>query len=212
MNKERKDPLNLIITGVDGQGNILISKLIGEAMREKGYWVTIGETYGASQRGGSVASHVRISKNDQYGPIIPKAQADIILGLQPVESLRILCLHGNPKTSVLTNIRPIHSMAVAIGEAEYPSMEIIIRGLGDLSHKVWHLDASEMAIGLGEPLLTNMIMAGTLIGSGLFPLEESGFEHQLKINFNKDKLTLNLKAFSLGVAAIGEQRLNPNVA
>lgn len=106
MSREWKDPLNLIITGVGGQGNILISKLIGEAILEDGYWVTIGETYGASQRGGSVASHVRISKNTQQGPLTPEGRADIILGLEPVESLRMLCLYGNPKTCVITTSDP----------------------------------------------------------------------------------------------------------
>ena len=154
-------------------------------MLEDGYWVTIGETYGASQRGGSVASHVRISKNTQQGPLTPEGQADIILGLEPVESLRMLGIYGNPKTYVITNIRPIHPMAVAIGEAEYPSLEMIKQGIRELSHEAWYLDASEIAIGLGSPLLTNMVMAGALIGSGLMPLEEEKFERQLRDDFRE---------------------------
>jgi indolepyruvate ferredoxin oxidoreductase beta subunit len=213
MSHEWKDPLNLIITGVGGQGNILISKLIGEAMLEEGYWVTIGETYGATQRGGSVASHVRISKSIQHGPIIPEAQADIILGLEPVESLRMLGLYGNPKTFVITNVRPVHPMAVAIGEAEYPSLEIIKQSIYELSQEAWYLDASEIAIGLGAPLLTNMVMAGALIGSGLTPLGEEKFERQINMNFKNDKLSLNLKAFTSGVSAIRKQKiLNPKLA
>jgi indolepyruvate ferredoxin oxidoreductase beta subunit len=206
MSQGWKDPINLIITGVGGQGNILISKVMGEAMLEEGYWVTIGETYGASQRGGSVASHVRISKTTQHGPLTPEGQADIILGLEPMESLRMLGTYGNPRTNVITNIRPIHPMAVAIGEAEYPSLDRIKQGIRELSHEAWYLDASEIAIELGAPLLTNMVMAGALIGSGLIPLEEEEFEHQLKMNFEKDRLSLNLKAFTLGVSTIREQR------
>jgi len=206
MSREWKDPLNLLITGVGGQGNILISKLIGEAMLEDGYWVTIGETYGASQRGGSVASHVRISKKTQQGPLTPEGQADIILGLEPVESLRMLCLYGNPKTSVITNVRPIYPMAVAIGEAEYPSLDMIKQVIHELSREAWYLDASEIAIGLGAPLLTNMVMAGALIGSGLIPLEEETFMRQLKMNFEKDRLSSNLKAITLGVSTIMKQK------
>jgi indolepyruvate ferredoxin oxidoreductase beta subunit len=202
MNQEWKDPLNLIITGVGGQGNILISKLLGEGMLEEGYWVTIGETYGASQRGGSVASHLRMSKKTQYGPIIPETQADIILGLEPMESLRMLCIYGNAKTFVITNIRPIHPMAVAVGESEYPSLEDIKQGLRELSNKAWFFDASEIAIGLGAPLLTNMVMAGTLIGSDLIPLEEEAFKRRLRAAFQKEKLTLNLEAFTFGVSEI----------
>jgi len=207
MSLHGRDLINLIITGIGGQGNILISRLIGEAMLEDGYWVTIGETYGASQRGGSVASHVRISKSTQQGPLIPEGQVDIILGLEPVESLRILGIYGNPKTYVITNIRPIHPMAVAMGEAEYPSLETIKQGICELSQEAWYLDASEIAIGLGSPLLTNMVMTGALIGSGLIPLEEERFERQLKMIFEKDRLSLNLKAFTFGVSTIKKQRL-----
>jgi indolepyruvate ferredoxin oxidoreductase beta subunit len=206
MSREWKDPLNLIITGVGGQGNILISKLIGEAMLEDGYWVTIGETYGASQRGGSVASHIRISKKTQHGPLTPEGRADIILGLEPAESLRMLCLYGNPKTSVITNVRPIYPMAVVIGEAEYPSLEMIKQEMRELSREACYLDASEIAIGLGAPLLTNMVMAGALIGSRLIPLEEEKFKHQLEINFEKERLSSNLKAVTLGVTAIRKQK------
>ena len=209
MSQGWKDPLNLIITGVGGQGNILISKLIGEAMLEEGYWVTIGETYGASQRGGSVASHLRISKKTQHGPLTPEGQADIILGLEPVESLRMLGVYGNSNSDVITNIRPIHPMAVAIGEAEYPSLDRIKQGIRELSHEAWYLDASEIAIGLGAPLLTNMVMAGALIGSGLMPLGEEKFERQLKANFEKERLSLNLKAFGLGVSATRKGRQGP---
>jgi Pyruvate/2-oxoacid:ferredoxin oxidoreductase gamma subunit len=64
----RKKSYNLIITGVGGQGNVLSSQLIGQALVSKGYFTTIGETYGASQRGGSVMSHIRISSEKQLSP------------------------------------------------------------------------------------------------------------------------------------------------
>lgn len=207
MNRLEKDPINLIITGVGGQGNVLISRLIGEAMLEDGYQVTIGETYGASQRGGSVASHVRISKDTQYGPLTPEGKADVILGLEPVESLRILGLYGNPKTFVITNTRPIHPMAVATGEAEYPRLETIKQGIDELSQKAWYIDASETAIKLGEPLLSNMVMVGALISTGLLPLKKEIFQRQLEASFEKERLTLNMKAFTMGLA----QNLGGNI-
>ncbi|HPQ60364.1 MAG TPA: 2-oxoacid:acceptor oxidoreductase family protein, partial [Syntrophales bacterium] len=54
-----RDPYSIVITGVGGQGNVLASRLLGTMLAEKGFFVTIGETFGASQRGGSVMSHVR---------------------------------------------------------------------------------------------------------------------------------------------------------
>jgi indolepyruvate ferredoxin oxidoreductase, beta subunit len=202
MSLGKKDPINLIITGVGGQGNILISRLIGQALVDEGYFITIGETYGATQRGGSVASHVRISKEAIYSPLTPVGCADIILGLEPLESLRILTLFGNKNSFVVTNTRPIHTMAVAIGEAEYPRLEDLKKGIAKLSHKAWYIDASKMAIAMGTPLLANVIMTGALIGTGLVPVDNKMFARQLRMNLKKEQLALNVKAFEAGVGAI----------
>lgn len=200
MNVSEKDPLNLIITGVGGQGNVLISRFIGETLVMSGYQVTVGETYGASQRGGAVASHVRISKNTQYGAITPAGLADVILGLEPMESLRILGAYGSPKTFVISNTRPIHTMAVTIGEVEYPKIESIKQAIGELSQKAWYIDASEIAINLGAPLIANMVILGALVGLGLLPLAKDKMEEQLRASFKGERLTLNMKAFAIGLA------------
>ena len=124
-----KDPLNVIVTGVGGQGNVLVSQFMGRALVRAGYHVTIGETYGASQRGGAVMSHLRISRQAQYGPLIPSGQANVILGLEPVETLRVLAQYGNPAVTVITNSRPVYPLAVAIGAARYPTVDEIMSAL-----------------------------------------------------------------------------------
>jgi indolepyruvate ferredoxin oxidoreductase, beta subunit len=202
MSLEKKDPINLIITGVGGQGNILISRLIGQTFVDEGYSITIGETYGASQRGGSVASHVRISKETAYSPLTPDGCADIILGLEPLESLRMLTLFGNETSFVVSNIRPIHTMAVVIGEAEYPRLGAIKEGIARLSQKAWYIDASRIALDLGNPVLTNIIMAGALVGTGLLPMDRKSFDQLLRMNFKKEQLALNIKAFEMGIAEV----------
>jgi len=201
--EENKGLINLIITGVGGQGNILISRLLGETFIEEGYTVTIGETYGATQRGGSVASHVRISRERiPYSPVTPKGKADIILGLEPSEALRLLTAYGHGGTYVVTNTRPIRSLEVAVGEAEYPSQETIAACMSQLTKRVWYINASEFALDLGNPLLTNIVMTGALIGTGLLPLDRSKVEHQLKSTFKGEKQTINLKAFDLGFESV----------
>lgn len=198
-NRLEKDPINLIITGVGGQGNVLISRLIGEALLEDGYQVTIGETYGVSQRGGAVASHVRISRVTEYSPLTPEGKADVILGLEPMESLRIVGMFGSSKTFVITNTRPIHPMCVSTGEAEYPHLEAIKQGINELSQKAWYINGSEIAMSLGAPLLTNMVMAGGLMNTGLLPLKKDIFERRLETHFQGEKLCLNLQAFRKGL-------------
>lgn len=199
-----KEPINLIITGVGGQGNIVTSRLLGQAFIQEGYTITIGETYGATQRGGSVASHFRISREGMlYSPVTPRGKADIILGLEPSESLRILTNFGYPGTYVVTNTRPIYPLEVAAGEAEYPTPDTLSRYIGELSRKAWHINATEIAIGLGNPLLTNIVMTGALIGTGLVPLERAAIGRQLRLSFRDEQLAANREAFDRGYGAVG---------
>jgi indolepyruvate ferredoxin oxidoreductase, beta subunit len=203
MSFEDKGLINLIITGVGGQGNILISRLLGEAFIEEGYTVTIGETYGATQRGGSVASHVRISREKiPYSPVTPRGKADIVLGLEPSEALRMLTAYGHAGSYVVTNTRPIRSLEVAVGEADYPAPDTIAACMAQLSKRAWYINASEVALGLGNPLLTNIVMTGALLGTGLLPLDKSKVEHQLKVTFKGDKQAINLKALDLGFGSV----------
>jgi indolepyruvate ferredoxin oxidoreductase beta subunit len=199
---EGKDPLNVIVTGVGGQGNVLISQLMGRALVRAGYHVTIGETYGASQRGGAVMSHLRISRQAQYGPLIPKGQGDAILGLEPLETLRVLGQYGNAAVTVVTNSRPVYPLAVAIGTARYPSVEEIVRALEELSSKAWLIDATDIALELGAPILANIVMVGALAGAGVLPLTPEELELELQESLPGDRLDLNLKAFRRGLAEV----------
>jgi indolepyruvate ferredoxin oxidoreductase beta subunit len=75
-----KEPFNLVVCGTGGQGNVLLSRFIARVMAKNGYEVTIGETFTASQRGGAVMSHVRVSKKRRYGALIPEGKASYKIG------------------------------------------------------------------------------------------------------------------------------------
>ena len=196
-----KDPLNLIITGVGGQGNVMISLIIGNAFVRDGFLVTVGETYGASQRGGPVMSHLRISKKVQYSPFIPDGSADIILGMEPVETLRMLGKYGNPKVITIINPRPIYSIDVTGGHAEYPDLDKLIETIKDLSSQTWLINATEEAQKMGSHLFANAILIGALIGSGVLPLDKSSVEPVLREMFSKE-IETNLVAFNKGIKLI----------
>jgi indolepyruvate ferredoxin oxidoreductase beta subunit len=197
---KEKDPLNVIVTGVGGQGNVLVSQFMGRALVRAGYHVTIGETYGASQRGGAVMSHLRISRQAQYGPLIPAGQANVILGLEPVETLRVLAQYGNPAVTVITNSRPVYPLAVAIGAARYPTVDEIMTVLEELSSSAWLINATDIAVELGAPILANVVMVGALVGAGLLPLGPEEIELEFQESIPGDRLELNLKAFRRGLA------------
>lgn len=198
----RKDH-NLIITGVGGQGNVLSSQLIGQALVAKGYFVTIGETYGASQRGGSVMSHIRISSKKQLSPLIPRGKADVVVALEPVEALRVLTVYGNPDTVVIFNLRPIYPVDVTSGGEKYPRPNEILCALNRLSRKTYPLQATEKAMEMGSPIMGNMIMVGALLMLNLLPLTRLDFEKTLEKNFTALKLKINLQALEEGEKMVG---------
>jgi len=191
-----KDPLNLIIAGVGGQGNILASQIVATAGIKEGLYVTVGETYGASQRGGPVMSHIRFSARAQCGPLIPEGEADIIVGLEPIEALRIIGDFGNPKTRVIVSPRPIYPIWVLSGQAKYPPVEEVLQKLGELVAEVRVVKA----IQEGETgLVANVVIVGDLAGSGMLPIALQNFEDSIREIFAPKDLALNLQAFRKGV-------------
>jgi indolepyruvate ferredoxin oxidoreductase beta subunit len=146
-----KDPFNIVITGVGGQGNVMASRVLSNMLVRKGFKVTIGETFGMSQRGGSVMSHIRVSPKAVWSPQIPKGMADLIVALEPIEAIRVLADYGNPSVKVLVNLRAIYPVGVITGEDEYPSTTVIRDTVAALATQAHFLAATDEAIGLGNP-------------------------------------------------------------
>jgi len=193
-----KDPLNIILAGVGGQGNVMASRVLANMLSLKGFWITIGETFGMSQRGGSVMSHIRVSGTANWSPQIPKGKADILIALEPIEAVRVMRVYGNPEIKVLVNTRPIHPVGVIAGDLDYPSLENIEKGLNALTPHVWMLDATEEAMKLGNPILSNIVMIGALCALNLLPVGITEFKAVIKNFFPEKHLNLNRQAFEIG--------------
>ncbi|MCP4672774.1 MAG: indolepyruvate oxidoreductase subunit beta, partial [Desulfobacula sp.] len=178
--KLKHDPYNLIITGVGGQGNVISSRIIGNMLSCAGFYVTIGETFGASQRGGSVMSHVRISSKDVLSPQIPLGMAHMVVSLEPVEAIRVLSSYGNPDVKVICNTQPTHPIGVISGRLDYPSGEKIKQSLNKLASKIWLFNATNIALGIGDPIFTNIIMAGALSATRELPLSRDIFKTSIE--------------------------------
>jgi len=199
-----KDPFNVIIGGVGGQGNVLASQILGEMLVSQGYVITIGETYGASQRGGAVMSHLRISTQNQFSPLIPEGQCDLLIALEPVEGLRILDHYGNPRVMALLNTRPIQPMDVISGNTTYPEVSKVIAKIKELSRRVWTLNATEFALEMGDPIFSNIIMLGALCAIEVLPIHRQGFELAIKDLLPSRTLDENMKAFDKGREVVEE--------
>ncbi len=198
MKKIPKDPLNIIMAGVGGQGNVMASRVLANMLSLKGYRVTIGETFGMSQRGGSVMSHLRVSETSTWSPQIPKGRADILIALEPVEAVRVMRAYGNSGVKVLVNTRAIHPVGVIAGDSEYPPLEKIEGALRELTPYVWMLDATEEATKLGNPILSNIIMIGAVSGLNLLPVGMAEFKSVIRDFFPQKLLDVNRRAFEIG--------------
>ncbi len=196
----KKDPYNVIITGVGGQGNVTMSRILGDMLVPE-YVITIGETFGASQRGGSVMSHVRVS-HAVVSPLIPRGRVDLVVALEPVEAVRVLKVYGNRESFVMVNVRPVYPVDVITGRAEYPSLETIEKTISDFTTHAWFLRATDAALKLGSPLLLNSIMLGAVAGLSVLLLDKKDFLRVISKNFSEDEVEINMKAFEMGIEMI----------
>ena len=105
---------SIMLVGVGGQGTILASKLLTIGLMEAGYDVKMSEIHGMSQRGGSVSSQVRYSKDQVYSPVIEIGGADMIVSFEKVEALRYLKYLKEGGTIVANNYK-MESVATITG-------------------------------------------------------------------------------------------------
>ncbi len=186
----------LVFIGVGGQGNLLASRLLGDASLLKGIPVVVSEIHGMAQRGGIVESAVLMG--DVTSPIVSNAEADVLIGFEPLETLRGLgkC---NKDTLVITNTRPLPPFTASVGQGIYPPIEEIMALIQGKAKKVISLDGNKLAAEAGNPLSLNMVMLGALIGSGAIPIGPDDMKEVISTSTKKAFLESNLKAFDLGL-------------
>lgn len=187
----------LVFIGVGGQGNLLASRLLGEAALLMNIPAVVSEIHGMAQRGGIVESAVLLG--DVQSPIVSSSEADVLIGFEPLETLRALgkC---NKDTVVITNTHPLPPFTVAVGQGTYPPVEETLQFIRERAKKVIELDGNAIAEEVGNPLSLNMVMLGALIGSGTTPIGALEMKKVLSTSTKKAFLESNLKAFDLGMA------------
>jgi len=190
---------NILITGVGGQGVILISELLGRAAVTDKLRVRGSEILGMAVRGGSVTSAIRIGE-EVYGPLIPTGKCNVLVGMEPSEALRnIACL--SKSSLVIINTAVTVPFTVSIGESKYPSQEEILRQLGKASSKIVQMDAAKIAQEAGSRLATNIVMLGALFGTEQLPIKIDTIKETIRERFPAKLAPVNIRAFDLGYEA-----------
>lgn len=189
--------LRIYIVGVGGQGNVLASKMIGEAALSEGIPVLMSETHGMAQRGGVVESTVVLG--GAHSPVISDHCADILLAFEPMEAVRALA-KAHAGTRVITNTVPVVPF-ISGGVAAYPPVDELLSCLRRKTAGVVAFDARKEALEAGNPLGLNMVMLGALYGAGNMPLSRESQMEAIRRNGKAAFAESNVRCFERGFRA-----------
>ena len=183
---------NIILSGVGGQGILTIAAIIDHAAMQKDLYIKQAEVHGMSQRGGAVESHLRISDQPIFSDLIPLGEADLILSLEPMESLRYLPFLSE-KGVIITATKPF------VNISNYPDEQKVLETIKNTGHNYTFVDAEEIAKEAGSVKTVNIVMAGAAA-------KHIGIDKEQLLQSISDMFAakgeaiveMNLKAFEMG--------------
>ncbi|HHT30566.1 indolepyruvate oxidoreductase subunit beta [Petrimonas mucosa] len=191
---------NIIISGVGGQGILTVAAIIDLAALNLGLKVKQAEVHGMSQRGGAVESHLRISTGEIFSDLIPRGKADLILSLEPMESLRYLP-YLSPEGIIVTATEPYLNIE------NYPAQEVLLETIAATANHLL-VNAASVAKEAGSIKSYNVVMLGA--AAPYLEIAPEELERAIEIFFSrkgKEMVELNINAFRLGRAnALNEQK------
>lgn len=179
---------DIVLAGVGGQGVLSIAAIIASTAAAEGLVVKQAETHGMSQRGGAVAAHLRMADGPIASDLVPRGEAAMIIGMEPVESLRYLEYLSDDGV-VISTTKPLQNIP------NYPELEQVVDSLRALPHSVL-VDAERLARDAGAVRAANVVLVG--VASRFLPLPAKAIESQIKARFGSKGeaiLEANLTAF-----------------
>ncbi len=191
---------NIVITGVGGQGVLTLAEILAKTALSDDLNVRVGEIHGMAQRGGHVVCTVRIGE-EVYGPIIDPGTANLVVGFEPLETLREAHIVSKNGCIVMSS-HVQYPVAVSMGEIEYPDHDEIISKMKQFTEKILEFDAMELAIESGSSRSMNMVMLGAVIGTGLTPLRKESALDAVRSSFSSKFESINVAAVELGYTAV----------
>ncbi len=195
---------NIVLCGVGGQGTVLASKLLAAAAMSKDIPVMSAETIGMAQRGGSVFSHLRMGKN-LYSPMIKTGTADLIIGFEPGETVRMLPYlkeHGQ----VVVSTHAIKPVTATLSGSSYdapPMIDYLKKHVENLTL----IDADTICRQIGSQKVLNMVLLGAAIRTGVLDFSLEEIEEVMKKTLPEKFHEMNLKAlrYANQIAQVNQQ-------
>jgi indolepyruvate ferredoxin oxidoreductase beta subunit len=200
--KPQQSSWRLVIAGTGGQGVISAARLLAGFFLLRGHHVVSAQLHGMAQRGGAVQSCVMVDTG--ISPVMAQGAADVVLGLEPVETARTLPLLS-PKTFVLMNSAAIvpfslsQAYVLGKGSGKYPELEQLAEVIRAATPRLHVVDASALAKRAGQIKTLNVVMLGCLFGAGLLPARPQEFVDTVMARVPPKLAATNGRAFRLGV-------------
>jgi indolepyruvate ferredoxin oxidoreductase beta subunit len=186
--------LDIVFSGVGGQGVVVLSDIYCEAAMFDGFEVAKAEIHGMAQRGGSIVAYARIGDKVE-SPLIETGKADVLVGFEILETARALPMlrkNGN----VIVNLKYIQPSCPDLGVRPKKTEELM--QLLRLKAVVHEVDGTGIAEKLGNLLVVNTILLGALSALPEIPVKQESFQQAIASRLKEKYINLNLKAFKLG--------------
>lgn len=183
---------DIIISGVGGQGILTIAATIGTAALMENLQLKQAEVHGMSQRGGDVQSHLRLSSENIASDLIPEGKADLVISIEPLESLRYVNMLNKKTGWLISSMNPVRNVN------NYPELEQILKEIWKLPHYVT-IDSEKVAKEQGSIKTANIVVLGA--ASPFLGIKTESFEKAIMQIFSEkgdDIIQINLKAFHAG--------------
>ncbi|MFO7837189.1 MAG: indolepyruvate oxidoreductase subunit beta [Candidatus Thorarchaeota archaeon] len=204
MSGNNRNTINVVISGVGGQGVLTLAELLAKAALSQSYNVRVGEIHGMAQRGGHVVCTVRIGSMAK-GPIVDEGFADILVGFEPVETLREIA-RIKKDGHVLMSSHIQFPVAVSMGKAEYPSRKQIVSNIENLTNNFIEIDAMSLAKEAGSSRAMNMVLFGGIVATDLLPITREAAIDAVRKKFPGKFEDINVKAIHLGFSSVENQK------
>jgi indolepyruvate ferredoxin oxidoreductase beta subunit len=192
--------LDIVFSGVGGQGVVVISDIFCEAALIDGFDVAKAEIHGMAQRGGAIVAHVRIGDKVQ-APLIERGKADIVLGFEVLETARALPMLKE-KGAVVVNTKYMPPYAALAYSAKPLSQEQLLNMIKKKARAVYEVDGIGIAKKLGNMLVVNTVLLGALSALPENPVKKASLKKAMASRLKEKYVEVNLKAFQLGVKSV----------
>ncbi len=191
--------MRIFLAGVGGQGTLTATNLISLIAMDKNIDVTSGEIHGMAQRGGIVESTVLLG--GYLSPKIDVGEADVLLGFEPVETLRSL-KYLKKGGSVVWNTEPTYPVGVSTGMEKYPEMDYIEEKINKCAQNSYKLSCIELAKKAGTTKCANIVLLGAFFSINESPFTLNDLIDGIKKHMSPKIQDINIKAAKLGSEAI----------